>query len=195
MSDLPTHCTWYSLPVEVPKAKPTRTGEGLTPSFPCVPGSAKQLKVHRIHSRLVFKEVFQPTYELGRLDTVFETLQDARKALQILYSVDWVHRDVSAGNVLHVGQMGKLADLEYAKHMDSKTSHEVLTGTLEFMPCEVEARKYLFTAHRPKPKGRTFKPPFKLNPLHDMESTRWIPIWVLYYHADQDGSRFDGFFP
>ncbi|KAI6043595.1 hypothetical protein EDC04DRAFT_668792 [Pisolithus marmoratus] len=202
MSDLPTDCTWYPLPAEGPKAKPTRTGEGLTPSFPCVPGSAKQLKVHSIHSRLVFKEVCQPTYEFGRLDTVFETLQDARKALQILYSVDWAHRDVSAGNVLRVGQMGKLADLEYARRMDSKTTHEVRTGTLEFMAGEVKAQKYLFTAHRPEPKGRTFKPSFKFNPLHDMESIWWIPIWVLYCQIDPDSSqrsagqstRFDGFY-
>ncbi|KAI6038241.1 hypothetical protein EDC04DRAFT_3113831 [Pisolithus marmoratus] len=191
VSNLPTDFTSYPLPAdESPRARPTRSSEGLTPSFPCAPGSAKHSKVHhRIHCRLVFEEVCQPIYELRSLDTVFETLQDAHKALEILHSVDWVHRDVSAGNVLRVGRMGKLADLEYAKHMDSKTTHEVRTGTLEFMACEVEAQKYLFTAHRPKPKGRTFKPPFRFNPLHDMESIWWIPTWVLYYHVDQDGSQ------
>ncbi|KAI5981469.1 hypothetical protein EDC04DRAFT_2916514 [Pisolithus marmoratus] len=192
VSDLPTDCTWYPLPAdEALKAKPTRAGEGLTPSFPCVSGSAKQPQVHhRIHSRLVFEEVCQPIYELRRLDTVFETPRDAHKALQFLHSVGWVHRDVSAGNVLRAGQMGKLADLEYAKHMNSKTTHEVRTGTLEFMACEVEAQKYLFGEHDLIiPYGTTFNPPFRFNPLHDMESIWWIPTWVLYYHVDQDGSQ------
>ncbi|KAI6021147.1 hypothetical protein EDC04DRAFT_2901404 [Pisolithus marmoratus] len=148
-------------------------------------------------------EVCQPIYELRRLDTVFETLRDAHKALQFLHSVGWVHRDVSAGNVLRAGQMGKLADLEYAKRMDSKTTHEVRTGTLEFMACEVEAQKYLFTARRRVPYGTTFEPSFRFNPLHDMESIWWIPTWVLYYHVDQDGRQvstgqstwFNDFFP
>ncbi|KAI6017517.1 hypothetical protein EDC04DRAFT_2943104 [Pisolithus marmoratus] len=80
-SNLPTDCTWYPLPSdELLKAKATRAGEGLTPSLPYIPGSAKQAKFnHRIHSHLVFEEVCQPMYELQRLDTVFEMLQDAHK--------------------------------------------------------------------------------------------------------------------
>lgn len=36
-----------------------------------------------------------------------------------------MYRDVSAGNVLRAGQAGKLADLEYANQVDSRTTHEV----------------------------------------------------------------------
>ncbi|KAI6016804.1 hypothetical protein BKA83DRAFT_1976580 [Pisolithus microcarpus] len=150
--------------------KPTWTGEGIIPNFSCVSPSATQSKTHhRTHYRLVFKEVCQPIYELRRLDIVFKTLMDIHKALEFLHSVDWVHRDISSGNVLCWGEMGKLAGLEYAKRMDSNTAHEVRTGTLDFMACEVETQRYLFEEHI----GVLFVPvdcPFRFNPLHDMES-------------------------
>ncbi|KAI6111285.1 hypothetical protein F5141DRAFT_1113655 [Pisolithus sp. B1] len=60
--------------------------------------------------------------ELRSLDTMFGTLLDAH---QVLHSLGWVYRDVSAGNVLRAGQAGKLADLEYANQVDSRTTHEV----------------------------------------------------------------------
>ncbi|KAI6032186.1 hypothetical protein BKA83DRAFT_4210425 [Pisolithus microcarpus] len=171
--------------------KPTRTGEGLAPKFSCVPPSVKKSKIHhRIHYRLVFKEVCEPIHDLNRLDTVFKTLMDIHKALQLLHSIGWVHRDLSTGNVLYWGGMGKLADLEYAKHIDSSTTHEVRTGTLEFMACEVEAQKYLFGPYRLKAPGEDRNwCPFKFNPLHDMESLWWIATWTLYYHVDQKGGR------
>ncbi|KAI6110909.1 hypothetical protein EDD16DRAFT_1522009 [Pisolithus croceorrhizus] len=169
-SDLPPDRS-YRLPVdEVPKQKPIRT-----------------------HSRLVFREVCQPLYELQTLDTVFATLEDARKALQFLHSVGWVHRDVSGGNVLRWDNLGKLADLEYAKHMNSNASHEVRTGTLDFMACEVEAQKHLFIqpkAIRKDPASRKrVQFPFRFNPLHDVESIWWIATWILYYHVDEKGRQ------
>lgn len=111
-----------------------------SPTFPCVFRPTKHSKVHhRTQPRLVFQEVRQ----LHSVDTVFATLEDARKALQFLHSVDGAHRDVGAGDVLRSGKIGKLADLEYAKRVDSNTTHEVRTGTLDFMACELEAQKYL----------------------------------------------------
>ncbi|KAI6004813.1 hypothetical protein EDD15DRAFT_2217786 [Pisolithus albus] len=50
-------------------------------------------------------------------------LRDARQALQFMHSVDLVHREVNATNVLGTGSMGKLADLDYAKHVDSLKYH------------------------------------------------------------------------
>ncbi|KAI6026825.1 hypothetical protein BKA83DRAFT_4248382 [Pisolithus microcarpus] len=48
-------------------------------------------------------------------------------AWQFLHSVDWVHHDVSACNVLRSGNIGKIDGLECAKHMDYKTTHKVAT--------------------------------------------------------------------
>lgn len=85
---------------------------------------------------------------------MFATLEDARKALQFLHSVDGAHRDVGAGDVLRSGKIGKLADLEYAKRVDSNTTHEVRTGTLDFMACEVETQKYLFKPAKADPSAK-----------------------------------------
>ncbi|KAI6016909.1 hypothetical protein BKA83DRAFT_4329447 [Pisolithus microcarpus] len=189
--ELPPDFGLHPLPADdSPKWKPTRTGEGLTPNFSCVPPSVKKSKIHhRIHYRLVFKEVCEPIHDLKRLDIVFKTLMDVHEALELLHGVGWVHRDISTGNVLYFGGMGKLADLEYAKHVDSNKSHEVRTGTLEFMASEVEAQRYLFQPHGGKHRREGRKCPFRFNPLHDMESLWWIATWTLYYHVDQQGSR------
>ncbi|KAI6017557.1 hypothetical protein BKA83DRAFT_4128163 [Pisolithus microcarpus] len=112
--DLPADYTLYQLPVnKVPKLQQPRTGEGLTPVFSWVPPATK------IHSHVVFKEICKPI------------------PLQFMHSVGWVHGDISTSNVLCAAQTGKLADIKYAKHMDSKKSHEVCTGTLEFIACTV----------------------------------------------------------
>ncbi|KAI5993565.1 hypothetical protein EDD15DRAFT_905565 [Pisolithus albus] len=174
------------------RAKPTKTGEGPTPTFSCVFPSAKQWKIRRgkHYRRLVFEEVCQPIYELRRLDIVFKTLMDVHKASQSLHRVDWVHRIISGGNVLPSGEMGKLADLEYAKHTDSNTTREIRTGTVDFMACEVEAQNYLFQLlGGSRPRRKVFRCPFRFNPLHDMESLWWTATWTLYYHIDQEGGR------
>jgi hypothetical protein len=109
--------------------------------------------------------------------------------------------------VLHCGRQGKIADLEYAKALNSTDeSHDVRTeglltswchmhliyyvlkGTANFMACEVEAQRYLFLPFddfmiSDFEAGRR---PFHFNPLHDLESWWWIPNWVLHFHVDND---------
>ncbi|KAI5993493.1 hypothetical protein EDD15DRAFT_2367230 [Pisolithus albus] len=183
--ELPPDFGLHRLPTDdLPEWKPTRTGEWLTPNVSCVPLSVKKSQIHhRIHYRVVFKEVCEPIHDLKRLDTVFKVLMDIHKALQLLHSIGWVHRELSTGNALHFGGMGKLADLEYAKHMDSSITHKFRTGTLQFMACEVESEEYLFDV------GPIGERTFKFNPLHDMESLWWIATWTLFYHVDQKGGR------
>ena len=83
-------------------------------------------------------------------------------ALNALHACGWVHRDVSAGNVLIHDGVGKLADFEFAKAESDKGTHCVRTvrdtfyayhcisltgplqGTAFFMAVEVEDGSYLF---------------------------------------------------
>ncbi|KAI6011080.1 hypothetical protein EDC04DRAFT_2610087 [Pisolithus marmoratus] len=137
-----TCCTSYPIPVdELPKSKPTRLDEGLPPIFPYIPSPTVRPTIHhRIHTHL---EVGQPIYELRNVDAVFKTLQDAHKALD----------SVSTGNVLRVGYMGKLADLEYAKHVESETIHDGRTyhvdqdGSQPSMAHEVEDVHQVMTTY------------------------------------------------
>lgn len=39
----------------------------------------------------------------------------------------WLHRDISVGNILVVGDQVIIADVEYAKHRDDDSRHEVRT--------------------------------------------------------------------
>ncbi|KAF8557267.1 hypothetical protein OG21DRAFT_1520545 [Imleria badia] len=144
---------------------------------------------HKIHFRVVFAELGEPIFNLETLGDVLETLEHALKGLQLMHGAGWVHRDISAGNVLRCGRQGKIVDLEYAKALNSSgENHDVRTGTPHFMACEVEAQEYLFfQPERTYNLGRPVvadRPPFRFNTLHDLESWWWILTWVLHYFVD-----------
>ena len=46
-------------------------------------------------------------------------------ALDVLRRLGYVHRDVSPGNILLYEGRGILADMEYAKHQDDTSTHDV----------------------------------------------------------------------
>ncbi|KAI5985848.1 hypothetical protein EDD15DRAFT_2196896 [Pisolithus albus] len=102
-------------------------------------------------------------------------------------SVDWVHHDVSACNVLRSGKIGKIDGLECTKHMDYKTTHKGETVMLDFVACEVGVQDYLFEPHVCRPFGYERECPFRSNPLRDTESVWWIATWAVYYPAVQAG--------
>jgi len=114
---------------------------------------------------------------------------------------------------MRIGGSVKLADLEYAKRLDSDETHDfrtvsfntclmavlvvtIVQGTHHFMACEVEAHRHLFHL---KQSGNNAdldmenfssepaKPPFAYNPVHDLESLWWIWVWVMYFYVDKDG--------
>ncbi|KAF8579528.1 hypothetical protein K439DRAFT_1359391 [Ramaria rubella] len=137
---------------------------------------------HRVHYRIVFAELGQSVHEIRNLRTTFQVLEDATRALMLMHKYDFVHRDVSAGNILSVDGRGVLADLEYAKRLSDNTQHDVRTGTLYFMAAEVAAHRYLYVGVN----LTTKLPPFKHNALHDIESLWWVATWSLFTHGVQD---------
>jgi hypothetical protein len=94
--------------------------------------------------RLVYKEVGESLDRVKTLETAFTALLDAsigrlahslkralltshQSALVLMYLAGWMHRDVSAGNIIVVTRPGgkcggKLSDLEYTKHCEDKSS-------------------------------------------------------------------------
>ena len=98
---------------------------------------------HRIHSRVVFKEVCQTLYDFqgvrdvhiilaqllrGLIVIVFTFNQsDEPVGLYLLHKAGWVHRDISPGNTLVVDMTVKIADLEYAKRLGSDQTHDIRT--------------------------------------------------------------------
>ncbi|KAF9513075.1 hypothetical protein BS47DRAFT_1017359 [Hydnum rufescens UP504] len=104
---------------------------------------------HKTHYRIVFEEKGVTVDLLPSLRDVMKALADIVIALKLLKKLGWVHRDVSIGNMLWYKGGGKLGDLEYAKKMGDMTSHDLRTGTIQFMSIEVAAYRFLFPPAQP----------------------------------------------
>ncbi|KAF9446809.1 hypothetical protein P691DRAFT_776599 [Macrolepiota fuliginosa MF-IS2] len=99
--------------------------------------------------------------EAENLDNSFTAIVHAFIALVLLYLIHWVHRDVSAGNIIivKVGNMvqGKLSDLEYAKKFGtSSAGGDPKTGTPFFMPIEIHRSEQLYR----RPVAQTVQPDY-----------------------------------
>ncbi|KAJ1309334.1 hypothetical protein OPQ81_006114 [Rhizoctonia solani] len=173
----------------------------------------------RKHYRIVFKEIGTPVHQLRSFSQVFTAIEGGWKGLHAIHLCGYVHRDVSSGNILLVqspgtsDQWGVIMDLEYAKETnDTKAPHDVKTGTAMFMATEVAFGEHhrlrslrkssgpLNSRKTLKSLGRslwttnqysesTLLPPFRHNPLHDMESMWWLCIWMMFYlvHPKRSG--------
>ncbi|KIP01559.1 hypothetical protein PHLGIDRAFT_38259 [Phlebiopsis gigantea 11061_1 CR5-6] len=96
----------------------------------------------KVHYRLVYKEVGKTIDQLDSMQDVFKCLYEIVKGLYHMHAAGYVHRDISAGNILVVGGKAKLGDVEYAKEEHDDSGHEVRTGTAFFMATEVAEHDY-----------------------------------------------------
>jgi Fungal protein kinase len=146
-------------------------------------------------------------------------------ALKAIFSVQYIHRDVSTGNMLLFrapeGTLrGLLVDLEYAKDLDIKSMPDgfrsvrrpALNGKMDqadhplarelatLWPLKFASRDIFLIP----PKGACPMPQYfrhsNINCLHDLESTWWIAIWLTFVFApnapsEQDIRNFHALFP
>ncbi|CCM05348.1 uncharacterized protein FIBRA_07562 [Fibroporia radiculosa] len=161
----------------------------------------------RVHYRIVVKEVCTALHHEVSLFHIFKYLSQTATVLRFLHEAGWVHRDLSTGNILIFNGKIKLADFEYAKQVDIPSSHDIRTGTADFMAVEVDLQHYFFQGGQsvdtigdfkqtyPITRGQRIHPPsestarvFRYNPLHDFESLWWISV---YFVANKKVERID----
>ncbi|KXN82899.1 hypothetical protein AN958_01968 [Leucoagaricus sp. SymC.cos] len=163
-------------------------------------GPPRKFEVKRQY-RLIYKEVGTALHSSPDFSSTISGLRDALLAVVLLALVNWVHRDISAQNIILVEQeaghvVGKLSDLEFAKEYSESPEggHDPKTGSPYFMPFELHNGHLLYpqpsgTAYDPrnpfsaptrKPSGttRTQGPPF-YRYEYDLESLYWILVWLV----------------
>ncbi|KAI0086803.1 hypothetical protein BDY19DRAFT_995547 [Irpex rosettiformis] len=118
------------------------------------------------HDKFHYRIVFDSEEDCDPIDTltsgreIWYALGGALNGLVTLHELGFIHRDISAGNVLVERgkasqivkkRVGKIVDLEFCKRIDDdKPVHQGRTATRYFVPIEVEAQGYLFN-----PKNKT----------------------------------------
>ncbi|KAI0108709.1 serine/threonine-protein kinase Sgk2 [Nemania sp. FL0031] len=132
----------------------------------------------RIYSCLVISPAGRVISEFSTAKELLESLQDAIKAHQSLYTTgNILHRDISSNNIIITdptttttdGFRGMLIDLDLAKVRDSGPSgarHQ--TGTMQFMAIEVLRKA-----------DHTYR--------HDLESFFYVLLWVCARQAWSNG--------
>ncbi|KAI0085288.1 hypothetical protein BDY19DRAFT_909100 [Irpex rosettiformis] len=107
------------------------------------------------HYRIVFdsEESCDPIDTLTSAHGIWNAMVDAHLGVTTLHQLGFIHRDISAGNVLvgrgipgRVGAgVGKIVDLEFCKRIDDNNRvHQGRTGTRYFIPLEVQMQEYIF---------------------------------------------------
>ncbi|KAK0491267.1 hypothetical protein IW261DRAFT_1436697 [Armillaria novae-zelandiae] len=151
----------------------------------------------RKHVRVVFADVGTPLSDIQQPCVLFKALSDALKGLHYLYMGHYVHRDISAGNIILCNGVGKISDLEYAKKFLSQGPvNDPKTGTPIYMAVEVQDAAYLFLHKSPTPIANSTytlsgpdQVPFIHNYLHDIESLFWIGFHALFSTAPAKYSK------
>ncbi|KAJ4464423.1 hypothetical protein C8J55DRAFT_394576, partial [Lentinula edodes] len=131
----------------------------------------------QVHCRQLSEFAGEPLDQIMNWNIVLKALESLSSGtLSYMHSAGFVHRDISAANVLVKDGNAKLIDLEYSKRVQPAFQHrsgssDVETGTMFFMPVEVMTGEYLF---EPQTHILNFKPvpsfPFRYHYMHDFDS-------------------------
>ncbi|KAJ3559366.1 hypothetical protein NM688_g392 [Phlebia brevispora] len=117
-----------------------RSSTSFAPPFPAIN--------RKVHYRVVFREVCRSISSETSLATILRALAQIVTALHLMHLAGWVHRDVSAGNMLITEDgVARLTDLEYAHRVGE--DDEARLGTAKFMATEVDLQEYIFSRNNP----------------------------------------------
>ncbi|KAK0461954.1 uncharacterized protein EV420DRAFT_1665595 [Desarmillaria tabescens] len=155
----------------------------------------ERLYKSRKHVRVVFEDVGVPLSKVRQHDVLFTALANALKGLQYMFMGHYVHRDISAGNILLCDGMAKISDLEYAKKFPSGPKDDPKTGTPVYMAVEAQDRRYFLTVEEPKPvRGEPPQPPVR-SIFCTITYTTWNHFSGSLAECGLQGQLFNAIFP
>ncbi|KAL5476495.1 hypothetical protein ACEPAI_3352 [Sanghuangporus weigelae] len=165
----------------------------------------------KVELGIVFEETATPVWAVTSLSDAFIVLRDCVTALKYIHKSGYVHRDISAGNVFYYEGRGLIGDLEYAKEVATDGTHQMRTGTPDFKAVEVMRQEFLYRPQQGssqiieedidewlrgerlqehlKAVRNALRLPFVQNEGHDIESSWWIAIYILFFNADETLSK------
>ncbi|TFK45764.1 hypothetical protein OE88DRAFT_1100184 [Heliocybe sulcata] len=127
-----------------------------------------------------------PVHEVTSLAMVLNAMIDCLAAIQLMYCIGWIHRDVSCGNLLWYGaeKRGILSDLEYAKEFNPQRSRhpDPKIGTAYFIAVEIATQSHIYIPAsdiRMRPKAQEEYHQVIHHFQHDLESFFWLLLWTL----------------
>ncbi|PVF91349.1 hypothetical protein CPB86DRAFT_353309 [Serendipita vermifera] len=148
----------------------------------------------RLHQRLVYDE--QPGIqftELSSYQEILTAIPGGLKALQAINAVGYIHRDVTAHNIILSADRsrGLLIDFEHAKEFSEMTAprskrRDYRSAESNFMAVEVAKNLAPFLFYKVPTLNPLDQDTSKLQktvrewfhyPLHDLESIWWILVW------------------
>ncbi|EAU89710.2 other/FunK1 protein kinase [Coprinopsis cinerea okayama7 len=147
--------------------------------------------------RAVYDHVYTPLHDIMTMGEAVDIIKGCLTVLRVMFCAGWVHRDISAGNILAARGRPrgpwqvKLADLEYAKRFppDRKASVAVKSMTTNFMPCEVATSALLLSGVELRAKERKALEENVRSvihsPQHDLESIWWLFFWLASMRVDE----------
>ncbi|KAJ2930982.1 hypothetical protein H1R20_g6111, partial [Candolleomyces eurysporus] len=160
----------------------------------------------------LFTDEHTPVDYLPTVGDAFSVLGQCVIALRLMFCAGWIHRDVTAGNVMAVQDAKgdwklQLADLEHAKAFKdgSPPTIDPKMGTPYFMAYELLSRNYIRVGTQDIDEGTleetvqemqglhfddpaSEEPPLRHNFQHDLESVFWIALWIITARIDHTPS-------
>ncbi|EUC53495.1 hypothetical protein RSOL_006320, partial [Rhizoctonia solani AG-3 Rhs1AP] len=124
----------------------------------------RRLSEHALqHYRIVVEEIGRPVHDLRDWTEIFTAIQGGWEGLHAINLCGYVHRDGTAAFM--------------ATEVASNEHHRLLD--LRCWQAKLDAHQNQ-SSLRLKDKYQWKLPPFRHNPLHDMESVWWLCVWMMF---------------
>ncbi|EAU89782.2 other/FunK1 protein kinase [Coprinopsis cinerea okayama7 len=147
----------------------------------------------------IYEHVCTPLHDVKTLGEAVDIIKQSLIPLRLMFCAGWIHRDISAGNILAVRSSPdapwrvKLADLEFACRFPGPTeSKGKFTGTPQFMASEMLDGECILPTFVGGDEDEDEEAPSDPsvpavhNYQHDLESLWWILLWLATTRINQD---------